>query len=75
MQSVGRLSWRLGRVNLMQFSNAPHGVLREAAVAHELLRPSIQFSLEGQFLEKRKVPLCFSSVPPRALWSSLGFLG
>ena len=54
-----------GRTNHLQFSKAPHGVLREAGVSFERQgTDSTQFSWDGQFLEKKKVPLCLPPGPP-----------
>ena len=56
---------KLGRTNHLQFLKAPHGVLREAGVSFERQgTDSTQFSWEGQFIEKKKVPLRLPPGPP-----------
>ena len=56
---------RLGCTNHLQFSKAPHGVLREAGLNSERQgTDSTQFSWEVQFLEKKKVPLRLPPGPP-----------
>lgn len=66
--SVGRLSWRLGPVSALQFPNGPHGVLREASVAFELLGPLSSSSGKGSFRRReRRLSLPLS-------WALLGLL-